>query len=237
MNASSHVLEIHWTGKTCFLSQRWSTMMTVRRQLFLFSISNVSNWVCYLGEFSSLSGPQFLTSKDEGNTRTTQWLLAGSYVRYCKEDENTTGLYQSLLKFPVMWCNVMWCDVMWCNVMLKNIRQLSLQWTRSVLLFFFNSVNSHTQCLNPYKFLASTLFSTKNIHRMKKLFIYYLLFGCSSVYSYTFSSRHKWIHASLHKSLTSHIGWKAVIYSVVPSTVWNFSKFLLHISRPFPILL
>lgn len=116
----------------------------------------------------------------------------------------------------------LWCDVMWCDVMLKNIRQLSLQWTRYVLLFFFNSVNSHTQCLNPYKFLASTLFSTKNIHRMKKLFIYYLLFGCSSVYSYTFSSRHKLIHASLHKSLTSHIGWKAVIYSVVPSTVWNF---------------
>ena len=163
-----------------------------------------------------LSAP-FLTS----NTEKTPKPKHGFWQAFMWDIENM----KTQLGYTIASCSFQWC------AMLSDRRWLSLFWTRwksvfnNVQLFFFDSTNSHTLCLNPCKFLASIIFSARDIHWMKTLFICYLFFFWMffSAYNihlmYFLHEINDCICLSITSSLASYLGWKAVICSLVPSTL------------------
>lgn len=131
---------------------------------YFCSLSLMSIECVTLENSPSLSGPPFLTSKAEKTPEPQH----GYWQVFMWDIEKKM---KTQLGYTTASCSFQWC------AMLSNRRWLSLFWTRwksgfnTPQLFFFDSMNSHSLCLNPCEFSASTIFCAKDIHWMKKLFI------------------------------------------------------------------
>lgn len=137
--------------------------------------------------------------------------------------------------------NTVSCSFQWC-AMLNDRRWLGLFWRRwksgfsPPQWFFFDSIDSHTPCLNSCKFLASTIFCTEDA--LNEESVYMLpssLVECYLVLilfiSHAFTLWHTWVYISLYNPFTY------LLCGLESCNIFNssfYSSILLNIFRHTP---